>query len=374
MTAISAARRRAAERALVELESLIVSQLGDSEAADQYRERFHDELRTVAAGDRVQLEELAGDLDSLSGREVPDGGDDSNAGVRLEAALRIPDWPEAMRILRSAPDAVPSWRAALIRGRGWSVLGYHQAAAAFLAHAIKLGVEPQSLVRVLWLEELVRAQRLDLAIPEAHSVLAQPDADPLVRLAALSVLHRESLSLAAGDRAARWEMLIRETRKALTPELVERPEARALVVRAHLVLAYAYEHLGRLDDARRALDDAVNLRPAELGARLARGLFRAALGDADAEKDLRLVVDAGATVPAPYAILALLALRRGQSRDSEALARRALDLALVPEQRTAIQAILESALGRSSSPLDPTAVVEPFRAAEADPLLAANAA
>lgn len=338
MSTGSGSRLRAAEHALVDLEEMIARGEGDTDAADALREKYSDVRRALAASDRQMVAELAGDLDALSDREIADGADAPDAGAHLDAALRARDLPEFMRLLRSAPNAAPEWSKALWRGRGWSTLGCHYAAAAFLERAIALNPELPPGIRVLRLEELFRAGRLPLAISEARRFVSESGVHPVVRLAALAILYQETLTLPEPERAPRYEKLARdiEATLATAPGLAEQPGARTVVMRAYLIRAYACEHLDQIDEAAQAFDAAVATSPTNDVARIARGVFRAGRRDPGAEEDLQVAVDAGTAILTPYALLAFLAVDQGRHEEGIRLGYAALDRALAPQPRALV--------------------------------------
>lgn len=341
----SSADLRDAERVLVELEHLIARGEGDGDAADALRDEFVALKDALPPSEQRLLEELAGDLDSLSDREIPDGSDTTNVGLRLDAALRNSDISEFMRLVRAAPAAVAPWMKALWRGRGWSALGCHYAAATFLERAIALNPTLPPSVRALWFEELYRSGHIDIAAREARHAVEQLEAPPVVRLAALAVLYQENLLRPPDERTGGYRALVSEIESVLAavPDLAGQPGARTVTARAHLMRAYAYEHLGRADDARVAFDEAVRTSPDSDATRVARGAFLAATDREEASKDFAVAIDVGTSVVAPYALLAFFAIDAGRLDEGESLARAALDRALAPVPRALILEILAAA-------------------------------
>jgi hypothetical protein len=134
-------QRRDAERTLVRIQQLIAAGEGDSDIADELREDFVALKRELRPSDLQLVNELAGDLDSLSNREIADGTSVEDVGDRLQAALQNQELSEFMRLVRAAPNVMPEWSKALWRSRGWSTLGFHYAAAAFLQRAVDLNPE-----------------------------------------------------------------------------------------------------------------------------------------------------------------------------------------------------------------------------------------
>lgn len=130
--------RQEAERNRVDLELLIKKGKGDDDEADTLRERYGFLVLQLSPNDRALLKELSGDLDSLSGREIPEGREGTTFKEDLAVSMQREDVPEFMRLIRVSPSAIEPWRTAFLRSIGWSLLGFKHAARAFAEHSTEL--------------------------------------------------------------------------------------------------------------------------------------------------------------------------------------------------------------------------------------------
>lgn len=130
------------ERLLIELHLLIAAEEGDTDLADEVRDRMDGPWRNLSDAERRRLDGLSADLYMLQGDEVYTHVESPARvqllGIQAREAQETGDWDRVLRLLRTRPASAPRAAVAKQRCRAYSALGQWRPAALFAQYALTL--------------------------------------------------------------------------------------------------------------------------------------------------------------------------------------------------------------------------------------------
>jgi len=341
------------ERNLIQLHELIASGKGDSDEADQIRDRLDVTFSQLTSEERDRLDGVASDLFMLDGREEYQEHDVSERGQhRLSGALadahRRNDWKSVLGLLRRGPSFVPPAQFAYIRGRAYEQLGHHAVARLFFRHASVL--DPSNIAYpICELETLVRLGHHEEAAAYARAIAFDPRRPHQTRTLAVAAI-RESLRDASTDNESRLSAeLIPVLDDAIDAELSlgSRDSNDAVLICAYLLRAECRESVGEVDRAMSDWNDAIRKSEGVLKSTClaGRGLLNLQLDRRDdALSDFELAVELECPHAFPYYFVATSHLLEERFPDVVRIARLGLEKAENRSLRAELHHVIAIAL------------------------------
>lgn len=266
------------ETLLKELHALIGEGQGQSPEADAVREAMDEPEGRLNRAELNRLKGLSADLYMLQGREVL--ATDSGPLLEIEE-LRSElshfqgwnSWDAVLSLLRRRVPGVPDTAVAAARARAYAALGHADTALLFLDFAFKAAPNDPEY-RALRLILLLDAGRVEEATRTAQSILVSNTLDTNLIFAATDVLFA-SAAESEGAIAEYASVLV-----VLNRLVSGRGSGRLLpsfTVLAHLLRAGCLSHLGRVDEAIAACDEALAVAPNDADVLRVRSLLQARL-------------------------------------------------------------------------------------------------
>lgn len=254
-------------RLLLELHALMAQGNGETEAADELREKMVRPWTQLDPREMSRLRGLSADLYMLEGDELPEHVEPAERSPQRltagwQAAWNAKDWDELLALLRIGLPFLDQAQVAYLRGRCWAELRHPEVALLFFDHAARRN--PQFVnYRVLAIESLMQLGRLPDALDWAHRIVADETADPRLLFKAADVLLRSAETMSEEDARERLGAVIDVIRRALQKEttLPEKERITEVTVAAHAELGYCFEHRGQTDAAIDAYRRALELGP-----------------------------------------------------------------------------------------------------------------
>ena len=221
----------------------------------------------------------------------------------MEKAFQGQNWDQLLELLRRPPHFVSPDQVAYLRGRAWQELGHPEVALRFFDNASRLR-PGHSPYLILSLECLKETGNWEDAIKRATQFRLDSTSSPSLLFRAGDVFHAYALShkeqIALFEDAV--ETIDRGFSKLQLPDAV--PPLDSVVVAAFATKAFSLEHLGRVDEAFRTYDQALERFPTNPQLLTARGLLRQAHRMETAINDFETAVANSARVIWPYLQLA----------------------------------------------------------------------
>jgi tetratricopeptide (TPR) repeat protein len=255
------------EQLLLRVHELIAAGEGDSEEADELRERMDAPWHRLTEAEQTRLRGLSGDLYLISGTEIPDEPFPvrfkPEAWVeQLQEARDWNDWGTVLGLVRRRPASIFLESAALLRAQAYDALGHPNAGLAFLDFAYRAN-KADPAYRAVRMLMASNAGRLAEAVADAERALQGREKDISVLVAAADVL---LMYASTREPAAKIETL-RRTLEVVRPALSRTATAGAtpmsLIACAHLIRTAALWELGETADALTALDAAIDADPGD---------------------------------------------------------------------------------------------------------------
>lgn len=244
---------------LLSLHRLIASGEGDSEAADELRDKMDEPWMHLGPAEITLTNGLSADLYSL-GRECVESERDVDASETsaLKHAIGSENWPQALAILRRNQEKFPQDLVLRLRGEFWAYMELPAAALPFFEDVTRLRSLDTSEEQMYLTCAVLAGQAGDF-VDRAREILDRaPDARRLL-------IASEVLFKAAAESES--EEILREAISAAErglnamPDRGDSPVANHELLSAHVNLALGYDLLGESSRARQVCDDAIKLAP-----------------------------------------------------------------------------------------------------------------
>jgi tetratricopeptide (TPR) repeat protein len=272
------------EELLKQVHHLIAIGKGDSDEADELRERMDAPWYRLSDAERARLDGLSADLymlqdDEVTEKPVPADLSLEAFGNQISYAQEWNDWDAVLGLLRhrpagTLPQSVAAWRA-----RAYDALGHFDTAILFLDYAFKANpTDPSYLgLRMMFLSG---ANRLEEAALDAQRFIDARDTQPLLVIASADVLLQAAERRLSGATSEVHQRIL----EALRPVLRERGAATRIPVGyfviGQLVRALCLCQMGDLDATLAAIDAALEADP---GDRVLRRIKEQAAREIDRE-------------------------------------------------------------------------------------------
>lgn len=249
---------------LLELHRLTVGDQGDTEEADDLRDRMDAPWRRLNGGEAKLVDGLSVDLYSLGvDRDGPDAfTGEPDEFARFQQAVEENQWPTVLEVVRNVEEHLPSHTVAFLRGVCWAQMHEPNAAILFLREAARL--QPQTPEEEVWLLGcFTEAGRAREALDRSRELL-ESSTEPLLLLQASLVLFSAACEL--NDEAA--EALLREAIDAANRSLAAADKApsddllKTMQASVLLHLAIAHDMQGNTETAVEACVRAIQVDPA----------------------------------------------------------------------------------------------------------------
>jgi tetratricopeptide (TPR) repeat protein len=257
------------ETLLKRLHRLIAEGQGDSEAADQVREQMDAPEARLNRWEINRLNGLSADLYMLQQAEVlqepPVARDQEELHQQIQEYERWNDWDSVLAVLRRRPALVLEEAVAFTRARAYGALGHDDTALLFFEHGMKRGAASPDL-RAMHLSMLQRAGQLQQAIELGSQYADAPSATPEVQIA--NAVNR--FEILGNAEAPQVLTLLSRALERIGPKY---PTSRSYVVLAYLLAAQCLMLLGTPADAVAAIDEALKIRPGDVGIQQARDVI-----------------------------------------------------------------------------------------------------
>jgi tetratricopeptide (TPR) repeat protein len=134
------------ERLLYRLHEMMLAGQGDTDTADDLRERMELTWWKLSPEERDRLQWLSADLYQIEGDEIYEQVDDADRVAELaqEGAVAVAErrWSDVLRLLRSRPSGASPDVVATVRALAYAGLGHPEAALRFIEYG--LSIQPES--------------------------------------------------------------------------------------------------------------------------------------------------------------------------------------------------------------------------------------
>lgn len=243
------------ERLVIDLHLFITAGLEGAIEAKGVRKELDRRFAELDVVQHDRLEGLISDLPSIGVSRQAAPADSKRAADDFEAAISRRDWDLALAILREHESEISPAEIAAMRGVCWGQLGSHEVAAIFFGEAVRLN--PTNIeAESCYLRSLIRCGRLEDARRNARFIVNKK-ADAYRQMLAADILF-DCLTASSDREREQWEEIVNVVdRVAIDPIAASgEPHLRQIACSAYLGAAICCERLGDLDKAEKTYNTA----------------------------------------------------------------------------------------------------------------------
>jgi len=256
------------ERSLLRLHELIALGQGESDQADEVRDAMDAPWGDLDEDQREVLGGLSADLYMLSGGEVREPADPTEAAEVLDLQraklYEAHQWGPFLQVMRRGPTTLAPWFVAFGRGRAYEQLGLKLAAARFVEHADAL--HPGDNYKALAIEFYKEAGDVASAVQRANDALDRPQATAGLLVIAAGALLSSTRDARPEEAGPTYGRVLAAIDRALRQEAID----NGVRVGALVLQGLAHEFSGGHDAARAAFAAAEELAPFDPAVREAK--------------------------------------------------------------------------------------------------------